>query len=138
MNNDILARISLQYYDIVSIIFSFIPLPIRRQWNRKYHTECSIKDPNRLYTFTRTLIRNDHYFTFNSYLKKHYSQWSKRKLYIYKNMKFYNYIEFIRYFCRIHNSSKCQGKILDFEKKIKGKTGKKYKKIKIRNIGWNN
>ena len=138
MNNDILAKISLQYYDIVGIIFSFIPLPIRRQWNRKYHTECPIKDPVRLYTFTRKLIRNDHYFTFESYLKKNYLRWNKRKQYIYKNMKFYNYIEFLRYLCCIHNSSKCQGKLLDFENKLKGKDRKKYKKIKIRNIGWSN
>jgi len=53
-------------------------------------------------------------------------------------MKFYNYIEFIRYFCRIHNSSKCQEKLLDFEEKLKRNSKKKYKKIKIRNIGWSN
>jgi len=138
MNNDILAKISLQYYDIVGIIFSFIPLPIRRQWNRKYHQECPTKDPIRLYTFTRKLIRNDHYFTFESYLKKYYSQWNKRKKYIYKNMKFYNYIEFIRFFCRNHNSSRCQEKLLILEGILKRKSKKKYKKIKIRNIGWSN
>lgn len=138
MNNDILAIISLQYYDIVGIIFSFIPLSIRRQWNRKYHQECPTKDLVRIHTFTRTMIRNDHYFTFNSYLKKYYSKWSKRKLYIYKNMKFYNYIEFIRYFCRIHNSNKCQEKLLNLEDMLKRNSKKKYKKIKIRNIGWSN
>ncbi len=138
MDNDILTLISLQYYDIVGIIFSFIPMSIKRQWNRKYHTQCPTETPIRLYSFTRALIRNDHYFTFNSYLKKKYSQWNKRKLYIYKNMKFYNYIEFIRYFCRIHNSSKCQEKLLDFEEKLKRNSKKKYKKIKIRNIGWSN
>ena len=138
MNNDILAQISLQYYDIVNIIFSFIPISIRCQWNRKYHAECTTKDPIRLYTFTRTLIRNDHYFTFDCYLKKKYFQWIKKRSYIYKNMKFYNYIEFIRYFCHIHNSSMCQQKLLAFEKKLKRKSKKKYKKIKIRNIGWSN
>jgi hypothetical protein len=137
-NTDILEQISSQYYDLVNIIFNFVPMSIKRQWNKKYHSECTTENPVRLYTFMRAIIREDHYFTFDCYLKKKYFQWNKPRPWFYKNMKFPNYIEFIRYFCQKNNSGKCQQKLLLFEGELKPNNKKKYKKIKVRNIRWNN
>ena len=124
--------------DVLSVIFTFIPHFIKRKLNRAFHQKSAPPPISRMHTFLRTIIRNDYAFIFNYRLKLHYKQWRKIHPWIYKNMKFHNYIEYLRYLCCVYKSERCKNKLNALENELKPNVKKKYKKMKIRNIRWSN
>ena len=50
----------------------------------------------------RTIIRKDYAFIFELHLKYNYKRWRKLTRWIHKNLKFHNYIEYLRYLCHTY------------------------------------
>jgi len=124
--------------DVLGEIFRFIPSDVKKPLNKKFYNQCPPKNPIRMDSFMRSIIRKDYALPFERYLKANYSRWRKITKWLYKNMKFYNYIEYIRYLCIECESNRCQNKLNMLEDKLKPNNKKIYKKIKIRHIRWNN
>ena len=123
--------------DVLNIIFEFIPTSIKFSLNKDFYkaNKRNISIPD---TFLRNIIRLDYSFIFEYHLVKKYKKWRKITRWIYKNMTFHNYVEYIRYLCIEYESSKCKKLLIIFEKKINPKKKKKYKRIGIRNTRWSN
>jgi len=124
--------------DTLGEVFSFIPLSVKRTLNKTYYTQSPPPSIAKFDSFFRTIIRIDAHFIFYPHLAKNYKLWRSIKGWHYKNMKFFNYIEYIRHLCCHYNSQKCKAELSLHEEKIKPNRKKKYKKMKIRNIRWNN
>lgn len=124
--------------DVLGEIFQFIPNDVKRMLNKKFYSNPPTKNPLRMDSFMRSIIRTDYALPFECYLKANYSQWRKLRRWVYKDMKFHNYIEYIRYLCYEWESNRCQNKLKSLEDQIKPNEKKLYKKIKIRHIRWNN
>ena len=124
--------------DVLGEIFQFIPNDVKRTLNKHFYNQCPSKNPIRMHSFMRSIIRRDYVLPFECYLKANYARWRKIKQWIYKDMKFHNYIEYIRYLCYEYESNRCQNKLNTLEDQIKPNEKKIYKKIKIRHIRWNN
>ena len=123
--------------DVLHEIFLFIPISIKRQLNTTYYYKYCPRIPL-LNSFVRAAIRKDYDFIFSYHLTLHYERWLSITQWYYKNMKFHNYIEYIRYLCIEYESMRCKNKLNALENKYKPNAQKKYKKKKIRNIRWNN
>ncbi len=129
--NDVLCM------DVRGEIFTFIPSSVRKQLNKQLYLENTSHIPQKN-SFIRHIIRRDWDFIFQYHLEKNYTSWLKIRNWIYKNMVFYNYIEYLRHLCNEYQSGRCKNSMNIFEKKIKPKAKKKYKKVRIRNTRWNN
>ena len=123
--------------DVLSEIFLFVSGDIKRQLNTSYYYKYHPTIP-RLHSFLRNVIRKDYDFIFANYLKLYYQRWEKINHWLYKNMKFFNYIEYIRYLCDEYEGNRCKANLIAFENQYKPNIKNKYKKKKIRNIRWNN
>ena len=123
--------------DVLSEIFLFIPQHIKRNLNKDFYQQYEAPKIQRMNSFMRTIIRKDYAFVFEYYLKLYYWRWRKITQWVYKFMKFHNYIEYIRYLCCEYKSDRCKSKLNTFEKELKPNERKKYKKMVIRNIRWN-
>ena len=124
--------------DVLGEIFSYIPEHVKRNLNKTYYNLSAPPHITNMDSFIRCIIRQDADIIFAPHLKKNYKRWRKIKNWIYKNMKFFNYIEYLRYLCCLYESQKCKEILLRLEKEIKPNAKKKYKKMKIRSIRWNN
>ena len=123
--------------DVLNIIFEFIPSFIKFSLNKQFYntSQRTIAMPD---TFIRNVIRYDYPFIFEYHLVKRYQKWRKISRWIYKNMVFHNYVEYVRHLCIEYESSKCKKKLITYEKRINPQKKKKYKRIGIRNTRWNN
>ena len=129
--NDVLCM------DVRGEIFTFIPSFVRKQLSKQLYLENTSHIPQKN-SFIRQIVRKDFGFIFQYHLEKNYTSWHKLRNWIYKNMVFYNYIEYIRYLCNEYQSGRCKNIMNILEKKIKPKEKKKYKRVRIRNTRWNN
>ena len=123
--------------DVLNVIFEFIPTFIKFSLNKQFYKtkKRKIAKPD---TFLRNIIRLDYSFIFEYHLVKKYHKWRKISRWIYKNMIFHNYVEYIRHLCIVYESSKCKKLLIIHEKKINPQKKKKYKRIGIRNTRWSN
>ena len=135
---DILNNMIVLNEDVLSEIFIFIPQHIKRNLNKDLYQKSQPFPILRMDSFLRTIIRKDYAFIFNYYLIKRYHKWRKITRWIYKNMRFHYYTDYLRYLCCEYESEHCKEKLNILENKLKPKAKKKYKKIRIRNIRWNN
>ena len=124
--------------DVISEIFTFIPHRVKRNLNKDLYQKSQTPTILRMDSFLRTIIRKDYAFIFDYYLTRHYHKWRRITRWIYKNMRFHNYTDYVRYLCCEYESEHCKEKFNMLENKLKPNTKKKYKKMKIRNIRWNN
>ena len=123
--------------DVLGEIFDFVPPQIKRKLNKTFHQKYPA-NILRMDSFMRTIIRKDYAFIFELHLKYNYKRWRKLTRWIHKNLKFHNYIEYLRYLCHTYKSNSCKNKLIAFEKIKNPNKKKKYKKMKIRNIRWSN
>ena len=132
--------------DVLGVIYTFIPLSIRRMvtkqdYNLYYPTFVQhISDNNQLDSYTRHLIRKKQTLPFQLLIQLKYNKWQKIKnirskighVTLFKSP---NYIIYLKELCNHYNSNACKTIIINYEKS----NGKKiHKKIKFKNIRWNN
>jgi|TARA_Y100000588_G_C14174414_1_gene890692 hypothetical protein len=135
---DILCKIIPE--DVIRYIGDFIPLKKRLFLNKKCYEEnqkflwetCYKEYNNTL----RKIVRNDYEYIFLHKLKNNYLKWKKLKNWIYKNKKFNNFNDYLRYLCIEYNSSKCKGKLNAYENKLGYLRKKKFKNIRTISRKW--
>ena len=81
------------------------------------------------------MIRRDFDFVFEQIIKENYIVWLKNKKYIYKNMKYVNYMYFLIDYCIENESDKCRLTLLKFLKEH-NLCQNKHKKNIFMNIRW--
>ena len=126
--------------DVLGVIFNFLrpqdKVFLNHDYYKKYHSALIIP---RYDSFLRNIIRKDYHLIFERHLSQRYDGWWRLKQWIYKDMKFYNYVEYLRWFSLNHNCQKCRSVIENMIHQKQSYAKKKYKKVRIRNTGkWNN
>ena len=125
--------------EIEDYIFKYIPLKslalCRKQYWIEYYKKrlCDIK-PTIFERYSRFLIRNDASFIFGFYLDSNLALIKKQWKIYYHNKIFWNRIEWLRYFSRLNNSSKCYQKINNIIKTER----LVFKNIKTKKDKWSN
>ena len=125
--------------DVLNYIYEFVSNDVKKSLNKtlfkKYSSEYPIK---RLNSFFINIIRQDYSFVLECHLRERFKSWYKLRNWVYKNMVFHNYIEYLKYLCIEYESQKCRNMIRSIEKEIQPEAGKKYKKKRIRHTRWSN
>jgi len=125
--------------DVLNYIYEFVANDVKKSLNKtlfkKYSSEYPIK---RLNSFFINIIRQDYSFVLECHLRERFKNWYKLRNWVYKNMVFHNYIEYLKYLCIEYESQKCRNMIRSIEKEIQPEAGKKYKKKRIRHTRWSN
>jgi hypothetical protein len=125
--------------DVLNYIYEFVPNNVKKSLNRSLFKEYSLEHPiERLNSFFINIIRQDYSFILECHLKDKFKRWYKLRNWIYKNMVFHNYIEYLKYLCIVYESQKCRNMIRNIEEELQPEAGKKYKKKRIRNTRWSN
>jgi hypothetical protein len=99
--------------ELLNIIQSYLPIPkqilLCKENYLKYH---SLLRPyimrDKIEKYIRNIVCRDYYFVFEQLLRENWERWSNIKDYEYKNMIFYNYLFFIRFYCAENESFNCQ------------------------------
>jgi hypothetical protein len=126
--------------DMVGEIYSFIPLKLLSQTNKKnWYEYYQMKLCNNLHknqaSYWRFLLRNDNKFIFNEYLVYYFPILIKKKKNLYKGKIFQRKIDLMNYLSTyIFNSPKCKNIITQFMKN----EGLVFKKIKTKINKWTN
>jgi hypothetical protein len=125
--------------DVLNYIYEFVPNDVKKSLNRSLFKEYSLEYPiKRLNSFFINIIRQDYSFVLECHLREKFKRWYKLRNWIYKNMVFHNYIEYLKYLCIVYESQKCRNMIRNIEEEIQPEAGKKYKKKRIRHTRWSN
>jgi hypothetical protein len=108
-----IINFSLLPDELLEIIQSYIPIPKKIMLCKtnyiKYHSllrQYIIK--NKLEKYIRNIVCRDYDFVFEFLLRENLERWLNMIDYEYKNIIFYNYIFFIRFFCAENESFCCQ------------------------------
>ena len=125
--------------DVLNYIYEFVPNDVKKSLNKSLFKEYSSDYPiKRLNSFFINIIRQDYSFILECHLREKFKRWYKLRNWIYKNMVFHNYIEYLKYLCIEYESQKCRNMIRNIEEELQPEAGKKYKKKRIRNTRWSN
>jgi hypothetical protein len=125
--------------DVLNYIYEFVPNDVKKSLNKSLFKEYSSDYPiKRLNSFFINIIRQDYSFILECHMKEKFKRWYKLRNWIYKNMVFHNYIEYLKYLCIEYESQKCRNMIRNIEEELQPEAGKKYKKKRIRNTRWSN
>jgi len=125
--------------DVLNYIYEFIPKHVKKSLNKSSFKEYTkTYCIPRLNSFFTNIIRRDHSFILECHIEDKFKGWYKLRNWIYKNMVFHNYIEYLKYLCIEYESQKCRNVIRYYEEKLQPEVGKKYKKKRIRNTRWSN
>jgi hypothetical protein len=99
--------------DIIDIIKSYIPnmylIFVNKNYYTKYHYLIKELIPKNNYEkYIRCVIRKDNDIVFQYILNDNINNFFKIKNYIYKNIKYSNYLYFLIDFCIDNNSNNCR------------------------------
>jgi hypothetical protein len=99
--------------DIIDIIKSYIPniylIFVNKNYYTKYHYLIKELIPKKNYEkYIRYVIRKDNDILFQYILNDNINHFFKIKNYIYKNIKYSNYLYFLIDFCIDNNSNNCR------------------------------
>ena len=99
--------------DIIDIIKSYIPniylIFVNKNYYTKYHYLIKELIPKKNYEkYIRYVIRKDNDILFQYILNDNLNNFFKNKNYIYKNIKYSNYLYFLIDFCIDNNSNNCR------------------------------
>lgn len=126
--------------DIVEFyIWPHIPIMtkvwLNKEYYIKYHSHIK-KHINLLTNYIRDIIRVDYSFVFNQLINENLNIWLKpNNNFIYNNITFKDYLNYIHYLINKHNSNKCKA-ILFTELKNCGLEKKWHKYNTRKNIQW--
>ena len=116
MNIGIIMNINNLPFELLDIIFSYIPdiskLRLNKYYYEKYHpiVRKNIKN-GCCESYIRSMIRRDNNFIIRYLIRENYVRWVGMIDYYNGGLEFYNYISFLRYYCDEFNSKKCEEEI---------------------------
>tara|TARA_B100000927_G_C16475940_1_gene473337 strand:- start:108 stop:509 length:402 start_codon:yes stop_codon:yes gene_type:complete len=127
--------------DIIIEIKEYIPhnilYNVSKSYFDKYYTEIisnySLKNKN-FKKYVLNIIKKDCIFQFRLLINSNFTTWLNTKKWIFKNITYFNYLEFMKYISIENNSNKC----LEILNNKLNKTSKKKYKNRTKNIVWSN
>ena len=110
--------------DIIDIIKSYIPniylIFVNKNYYTKYHYLIKELIPKKNYEeYIRYVIRKDNDILFQYILNDNINHFFKIKNYIYKNIKYSNYLYFLIDFCIDNNSNNCRNILKEIMKELR-------------------
>ena len=120
MNTDINVNINNLPFELLDIIFSYIPniskLRLNKYYYDKYHqiVKKNIKK-GQCESYIRFMVRQDNEFIIKHLIKENYVRWVGMIDYYDGGLEFNNYISFLKYYCCENNSEKCEYEIYNYE-----------------------
>ena len=87
--------------------------------------------------YIRNMIRNDYSFVFNLLINENIDMWLKNKQFLYKNINYSNYLQYLLDITTLYNAFGCRNLLLkelrlrDYDKNLS-------KKKRVRNLKWTN
>ena len=127
--------------DIILEIKEYIPEVFlyktsKTNFDAYYHkivNKYTLKDKE-FQNYIKHLVKKDCHFQFNILLNLYEKQWLNTKKWIFKNVKYFNYLEFLKYICIENKSNKCR---ILLNNKLNTPKKNKYKN-RIKNTLWSN
>ena len=138
----LLVQISQLPLELVNIIYIYIPLSIKSSltvaffhefYNEKLKSMI-FSEYSKHDTYIRDLVRNNRTFPFRLLINNAFLAWERNKIWRWKNLKFPDYLSYIRYLSIKYKKPQIKN-LIDVNKKYLSR--KKPKKISSRNILWN-
>ena len=138
----LLLKISKLPNELVNIIYLFIPLSTKQLLTPKFFNEYyNQKIKTMIFSkyskhdsYVRDIIRNNRIYVFKKLIYNAYLAWEKNKIWRWKNLKFPDYLSYLRYLSIKYRKPQIKN-IIEINKKYLSR--KKPKKISSRNILWN-
>ena len=138
----LLVQISQLPLELVNIIYLYIPLSIKglltvnffREYYNKRLNSMIFSEYSKHDTYIRDLVRNNRTLPFRLLINNAFLVWERNRIWRWKNLKFPDYLSYIRYLSIKYKKPQMKN-IIDVNKKYLSR--KKPKKISSRNILWN-
>ena len=138
----LLVQISQLPLELVNIIYLYIPLSIKglltanffREYYNKRLNSMIFSEYSKHDTYIRDLVRNNRTLPFSLLINNAFLVWERNRIWRWKNLKFPDYLSYIRYLSIKYKKPQMKN-IIDVNKKYLSR--KKPKKISSRNILWN-
>ena len=136
------VQISQLPLELVNIIYLYIPLSIKgtltvnffREYYNKRLNFMIFSEYSKHDTYIRDVVRNNRTFPFRLLINNAFLVWERNRIWRWKNLKFPDYLSYIRYLSIKYKKPQIKN-IIDVNKKYLSR--KKPKKISSRNILWN-
>jgi len=123
-------------YQILNYLPKVILIQINKHFFYKYHKCLNIHN-NSLELYIRDTIKLDHSFIFKQLLIEKNERWLRMKKYVFKNLIFKTYVDFILFYSLQQKSYKCFNLIKKYNNtKLCEKGSKNDKIINTRWINW--
>ena len=138
---DLLKNIDKLPYEIVDIIYSYIPknvtafLSKQNYLNEHKIITNTIINNGKMENLIRAMIRQDNNFVFNQLLKENYKRWLIMRKYYYKDCIYLNYLIFFESYAIDNQSTKCRKLIGELLEEL-GLSKNQHKKNTIKYIRW--
>ncbi len=138
----LLVQIARLPLELVNIIYLYIPLSIKglltvnffREYYNKRLNSMIFSEYSKHDTYIRDLVRNNRTLPFRLLINNAFLVWERNRIWRWKNLKFPDYLSYIRYLSIKYKKPQMKN-IIDVNKKYLSR--KKPKKISSRNILWN-
>ena len=136
------VQISQLPLELVQIIYLYIPLSIKgcltvtffREFYNEKLKSMIFSEYLKHDTYIRDMVRNNRTFPFGLLINNALLVWERNRIWRWKNLKFPDYLSYIRYLAIKYKRPQIKN-IIDVNKKYLSR--KKPKKISSRNILWN-
>lgn len=138
----IIDRINKMPHELVYYICDFIPMTILLWTNKKLYIKHhkliqNMINEEQYENYIRDMIRQDNDFVVALLMKENLKQWLFFKRYQYKNVRYANYIAFLKNYCIENDSTNCRN-IINDNMNISGLSKNEHKNNIVRNIRWTN
>lgn len=136
----VINRVNKLPVELKNEIFDFLPneklIFTNKEYYEAYHPLVYNLIPKRFTeNYIRDMVARDNAFVFNYILREKYHKWEKIKDYVFKNVVYPNYLQFILSYCIMNESTKCKNVYYDYLKE-QGITENQHKKNVVKHIRW--
>ena len=140
MTTTILNKINNLPNELVSIIYSYVPLSVtifltKTSYLNNHHYIRNFINKREIENYFRSTIRRDHSFVFQQILNENYQKWFKMSNYLYRDIIYSNYIYFLMSYCIENESTNCR-MIIDNLFEELGLSKNQHKKKTTKHIRW--
>tara|TARA_B100001093_G_scaffold507866_1_gene569082 strand:+ start:3026 stop:3445 length:420 start_codon:yes stop_codon:yes gene_type:complete len=128
--------------DIINIIFNkinvFQLIFLNKEYYHKFNYLVDSKiNIGRYDSYVRDIVRNDYSFIFENILIRKINFWLLRKNYLYNNVIYNDFLDFLLFYCKNNNSNKCSH-LIYLQLDLSGLKKKRPKNNRIKYNRWSN
>lgn len=138
--NQFINKINKLPMEMKNEIFNFLPneklVFTNKQYYETYHPLVYNLIPKRFTeNYIRDMVARDNSFVFYYILREKYNKWEKITDYVFKNVVYFNYLQFILSYCIMNESTNCKNVYYDYLKE-QGIAENQHKKNVVKHIRW--